>query len=432
MLAFTSNFASQFKVVNSDSSRMIQDHLHRPYEFGIKHYAAPIKYDARSFIERNLDKIPADLLNCACQSTNPLIRKEFKHLASVLEAPKSGGLKKRSEATKHLVITKFKHQLTSLMGLIEKSRTRYIRCVKPNKEMKPKIMDHSHTVSQLESAGLVTAIVISRESFPNRLPYELVMERFRFLAYMFSDCHLDSGDIKVDAENLLNHLLAGVTADSHQGKVKPFACGKTRVYFRAGALEIIETTRQDHYAKSAIKLQAWFRSLRSRQRYLTLKRGMVCLQSYVRCWLARTVFARQVKSAITMQCFARKCAAEKELLRRRQNHASTVIQTRSVHSLPFNYSLFSFLIIELVASCYRWRGIKPREKFKSIRKAAIKIQCLNRMVVGRKVFLVKKKERDEQKAMETRMSVIQQTFDDATVQGTVFSVDEGLLDEVET
>ena len=36
------NFVYKFKVVNSDSIRMIQDHLHRPYEFGIQHYAAPI------------------------------------------------------------------------------------------------------------------------------------------------------------------------------------------------------------------------------------------------------------------------------------------------------------------------------------------------------------------------------------------------------
>ena len=103
---------------------MIQDHLHRPYEFGIRHYAAPIKYDARKFMERNLDKIPTDLMRCACQSTNPLIREEFQRLSSALEVPKSSGPKKRSEATKHLVVTKFKHQLTSLMGLIEKSRTR--------------------------------------------------------------------------------------------------------------------------------------------------------------------------------------------------------------------------------------------------------------------------------------------------------------------
>jgi len=325
------NFVYKFKVVNSDSNRMIQDHLHRPYEFGIRHYAAPIKYDARMFIERNLDKIPTDLLKCACQSTNPLIQGEFQTLSSALEAPKvGGGPKKRSEATKHLVVTKFRQQLTSLMSLIELSRTRYIRCVKPNKSASPRILDHSHTVSQLESAGLVTAIVISRESFPNRLSYELVMERFRFLEFKFPGCRINSGDIKVDTENLLDHLLAGVTSHSHKGKVKPFACGKTRVYFRAGALEQIESLRQEYYAKGAITIQAWIRSLLSRQQFLISKRGTILLQSQARCWLARISFQRMVQSAVIMQCFTRKYLAAKELSRRRRNHASTIIQARYV------------------------------------------------------------------------------------------------------
>lgn len=332
----------QFKLVNFNSSCIIQDHLHRPYEFGIRHYAAPIKYDARRFIERNLDKIPIDLLNCACRSTNPLIREEFLQLSATLADPKSKGPSMRSDASKHFVFTKFKHQLTSLMTAIEKSRTRYIRCVKPNKDMTPKIMDHSHTVSQLESAGLITAIVISRESFPNRLSYELVMERFRFLQYKLGPTfHLDSGDIKVDVETLLSHLLAGMTADTHQGKAKLFSCGKTNVYFRIGALESIETKRQNYYAKGAIVLQAWFRSLAVKRPYLKLKHGVILLQSGSRCYLARTAFARQLRCVVTLQCFARKCYARKELVHRRKERASTVIQSRKVN-LHSHYCLFYF------------------------------------------------------------------------------------------
>ena len=55
------------------------------------------------------------------------------------------------------------------------------------------------------------------------------------------------------------------------------------------------------------------------------------------------------------------------------------------------------------------------------------------MILCKKALALKKEERDEHHVMEHRMSVIQQNFDDATtLQGTVFSVDEGLLDEVET
>jgi len=196
--------------------------------------------------------------------------------------------------------------------------------------------------------------------------------------------------------------------DSHMGQVEAFTCGKTSIYFRTGALERLETIRQDYYAERAIQLQAWYRSLVARQQFSTLKRGMILLQCEVRCQQAFVAFTRKVRSAVTVQCFVRECLAVKELSRRRMNHASTVIQTR-------------------------WRGMKPREQFTTVRKAAVRLQCFNRMVLGKKEAALKKKERDEHQTINKRMSVIQQTFDDATtIQGTVFSVDEGLLDEVET
>jgi hypothetical protein len=37
------SFVYKLKVVNSDSSRLLQDKLHYPYEFAVHHYAAPIK-----------------------------------------------------------------------------------------------------------------------------------------------------------------------------------------------------------------------------------------------------------------------------------------------------------------------------------------------------------------------------------------------------
>ena len=402
------NFVYKFNLVNSDSISLIQNPLHRNYEFEIRHYAAPIKYDARKFIERNLDKIPVDLMKCACKSTNPLIREEFQQLSSKLEEPKTGGPKKRSEATKHFVVTKFRQQLTSLMSLIEGSRTRYIRCVKPNKSNLPKIMDHSHTVSQLESAGLVTAITISKESFPNRLSYELVLERFRFLSYKYDDCRLGRGSARKDAEELLNQLLKGVYTDTQSGKAKAFACGRTKVYFRAGALEIIETIRQEHYAKAAIRLQAWFRPILLRRQFKKIKRGVILLQSELRRMLAVKRLAQKLRSALVIQCFVRKTLASLEVTRLRENHAATIIQTG-------------------------WRGIKPRVDFNNSRAKSVMIQSLARMMLAKKAVSNKRKEREEQAAVDTRMSIIQQNFDDATTAdgGTVFSVDEGLLEEVE-
>jgi myosin heavy subunit len=227
---------------------------------------------------------------------------------------------------------------------------------------------------------------------------------------MFDSCQLGCGDIKKDAETLLSNLLKGVSSETHSGKVKAFACGKTKVYFRAGALEIIETIRQEHYAKAAIRLQAWIRPILLKQNYLKARLGMVLLQSEVRRLIASKAFTKKRQSALVMQCFVRKTLAFLELTRRRENHASTVIQTT-------------------------WRGMKPRVEFSIIRSQIIRIQSVARMLMGKKALSIKRKEREDQDAMDTRMNIIQQNFDDATTVnggGTVFSVDEGLLEEVET
>ena len=78
--------------------------------------------------------------------------------------------------------------------------------------------------------------------------------------------------------------------------------------------------------------------------------------------------------------------------------------------------------------------MKPLGEFKTLRKGIIRIQCFLRMTLCRQAFELKKKEHSEHRVLERRMSTVQQTFEDATTlqgTGTVFSVDEGLLDEVE-
>jgi myosin-5 len=269
-------------------------------------------------------------MTVASRSKNPFISDQFQLLMDNEAGSKNTTVKKRSEATKNLVTSKFRGQLTSLMTLIETSRTRYIRCVKPNKTMMPRVLDHPYTVSQLESAGLVTAIVISRESFPNRLSYELIMERFKFLCYKFHDIKLGSGDLKVDSKILLSYLLAGITVNTHKGKVAPFECGKTKVYFRVGALERIETIRQEHYAERAIVLQTWVRGMQSKQKYSRVKYLVVLLQSEFRRWSACRSYAKTVQSAICVQCFIRKVIATIELQHRRREYSATLIQARYV------------------------------------------------------------------------------------------------------
>lgn len=48
------SFVYKLKVVNSDSRCMVNDKLHYPYEFAIRHYAAPIKVSSIMLMAKNL------------------------------------------------------------------------------------------------------------------------------------------------------------------------------------------------------------------------------------------------------------------------------------------------------------------------------------------------------------------------------------------
>ena len=221
------SFVYKIKMVHSDSDHLIQKKLDGPTTFGLQHYAGPVYYDAAAFVESNTDRLPPDLLECACRSSNDLIRGEFVKIAEASKQMAGTPRKRGGSSMRQTVVTKFKSQLTQLMKSIESTRTRYIRCIKPNPIMAPGITHHRTTTTQLVCAGLVTAIAISRESFPNRLRYDVMSERFRCLVPSVKDAsgaRVRHPDLRSEVEHILVTVL--FVTDKRDA---PYACGKTKV-----------------------------------------------------------------------------------------------------------------------------------------------------------------------------------------------------------
>ena len=105
-------------------------------EFGVRHYAGAVVYHVEGFLEKNKDTLVGDLSNLMSTSSNSLAKFLFTAANdNAEETRKSGGAKQNrrgSSITAATVATKFKRQLTSLMGAIEKTSVQYVRCVKPN------------------------------------------------------------------------------------------------------------------------------------------------------------------------------------------------------------------------------------------------------------------------------------------------------------
>lgn len=305
---------------------------YRDYEFGINHYAGQVVYDANSFVQKNMDTLPTDLLECVKKSSNSLICEEFskKAVEPIRSSPKpTRGRRAGGSISSQTVWTKFKTQLLSLMENISSTRTRYIRCVKPNQKKQPKIMEPLSTVEQLRCAGVVAAVTISRAAFPNRLPHHVVLEKFSSLVTgsqkieYHKDENKSDDEYKKDVIVVLSTLFANFPAKEDNSK--EFVCGKTKVYFKAGALEFLEQERMNAMAHRIIVIQRYFRGYIERSKYVSLRSITIKVQAKARCTMYRRRYRTFRMAAIVCQSFVRTFIAKNELLRLKREWSATML-----------------------------------------------------------------------------------------------------------
>jgi hypothetical protein len=372
--------------------------LHAKTEFGISHFAGPVTYEAAMFMERNTDKLQRGLLSLAAMSSNALIQAEFKSQLEEHVVNDTAGVVKK-KATSMTLLEKFRNQLRDLMAAMEGSQTRYIRCIKPNNTMAPKVIDQLMVFRQLQCAGLVTAIDLSRGIFPNKLPYVQVEERFA--------CLMNSGHLHATRDMELHdkvHLMVSILfaplierfGDNNFSM--PFACGKTRVYFRSGALETLEALRQEFLSKYAILLQRWDRKLRVEHRYSRFRKAVIQMQSLQRTHLARSLYRKTKQAVTSIQTWVRLLSAMSRYQQSKKaaivlgawgrsriclirfhamKRAATILETwgRS-HIVSTRFNRTKKTIMSLQA---RTRGYPERARFQTMRAATVAVQTWARV-----------------------------------------------------
>jgi len=364
-----SSYVYKVKMVHKTSTAFVKERINHPFEFSVHHFAGNVKYTAKKFIEKNTDVLPLDLVQAMSNSTNTIIAGEFKTMANAMtELRKS---RRRSSSGGSTVISKFKIQLKILMDNISNAKTRYIRCIKPNEIGKPLVLNHTMTMNQLVSAGLVTAIIISRESFPDSLGYRDCVLRFRCLA---ASNFKEGRDERNTAELLLKRLLRGRDQVIGGEVIRPFACGKTKIFFRTGMLELIESERQRLYRQSATAMQKSARRFVCKRRYRAIIRANKILQAWWRGASIRRLFLRKIAAILTLQCFIRCTFARLEFLRRKRYRAVTLIQSGWRMKLSRSYFRQCIEAIKTIQ-----RIVKKRSKRSSIKYSLEEVMKQARM-----------------------------------------------------
>ncbi|GKY95842.1 hypothetical protein MPSEU_000544800 [Mayamaea pseudoterrestris] len=245
-------FVQKALQMNQKSPCLIVNKMDR-MSFGIHHYAGKVMYDADQFVSRNQDTLPTDLEDLCKLSDNFIISAKLDTMDEG-PAPSGRGVRRaKSNLVAPTVWGKYKTQLASLMGNLRKTNSRYIRCIKPNMVKKPVLMEHLPTVEQLRCAGVVAAVTLSRSAFPNRLDNQVTRFRYatqwdgaKFPSKRNSSMTPEEA-LRADCDAILTCALKGKEFKDDRGKVvKMFVVGKTRSYFRAGALEYLEANRLEN------------------------------------------------------------------------------------------------------------------------------------------------------------------------------------------
>ena len=212
--------------------------------FKIKHYAKVVQYTVGTFIQKNMDSCPAELLGlmasssfasrCSLFSFDPDVDELYEDIsAGITDAVPSRlptGCKSRTQ--KFTMGKKFKIQMNSLCDLLNSTNCSFIRCVKPNHSMTPGIFEHRFVVEQIRSLGIVQTCEVLRQGLPARVQFTEIEAIYRVHFYGVNSALTE----KMTGRDFTEAVLWAFGLSRSDYKL-----GKSRVFFNINALNDMNT-----------------------------------------------------------------------------------------------------------------------------------------------------------------------------------------------
>ncbi|NWQ66618.1 MYO3B protein, partial [Neopipo cinnamomea] len=136
--------------------------------FSITHYAGKVQYAARGFLEKNRDTLPASVRGLFISSVTPLLVPLHIH-----HEPRTTLARVKCGDEAHVL----RHSLMVLMERLYSANPHFVRCIKPNSQKEPGVVDNQMVLLQLRYNGLLETIRIRRDGFSWRPFFEEFAER---------------------------------------------------------------------------------------------------------------------------------------------------------------------------------------------------------------------------------------------------------------
>ena len=359
-------------------------------QFGVFHYAGLVEYDTDGFVEKNKDELPREATDLLLSSSSEFV----KQLAGIISSSAAPEPPKGARAGPKKSVTvggHFSKQLAELRGKIDLTSPHYVRCLKPNGALVPDHFDPLMIVQQLRCAGVVEAVRVSRVGYPQRYNHAQFVTRYRNLGLreMAKAAKLSR---KVKPVVTLVDVIAKKMVEmdspspSHTDKKSKtevkvdllevgIQVGKTKVFLRRRAFDILEKMRKDYMATAAVKVQAIARGYIQLRLYREESAASLQLQCWVRIIIAKRKVqtVREMINARRIQSAYRRHAGRRDYLlvlavsrwcQRRHRGAIGRVRFNELNGVR------KAIVIQS-----NWRSVPHRRRYQKMRTSVVVVQC---------------------------------------------------------
>lgn len=290
-------------------------------EFRLIHYAGDVTYNINGFLEKNNDLLFRDLKDAMSKASN--------HIVNAIFPSKEQESMKRPETA----ITQFKSSLNNLIEILMDKEPSYIRCIKPNDIKQAGVFDETLVNHQVKYLGLMENLRVRRAGFAYRRVFEKFLQRYKSL------CNQTwphwRGNSKDGVQVLVNAL--GYSRDEYR-------LGKTKIFIRfPKTLFQTEDAFQAKKHELATKLQAKYKGILQRRRYVHQRACIIKIQAWVRRYQAQILANKRRQAAVVVsrlvKGFLTRNGPESELNRKFLQIAKAEWLKRLAKSLPQNILL---------------------------------------------------------------------------------------------
>mmetsp|Transcript_75596 Transcript_75596/g.149412 ORF Transcript_75596/g.149412 Transcript_75596/m.149412 type:complete len:1015 (+) Transcript_75596:70-3114(+) len=316
--------------------------------FAIAHYAGEVIYDIESFLEKNTDKLHADIINLLKSSRMPLLKTLFSDplFAGDKAAPGSGikaspqraAVSSRGKATSDrakqnvTVSMMFRQQLEQLVQDLNKTHPSYIRCIKPNANKQAHDFDSLDVRRQLRCAGMLEAIRIRKAGYSVRLQFKEFFNRFRLLCPLITagTRSRSDPDFKELSRRLLMQMEARYVAEKQPLEEKTWQIGRSKVFLKDELQKRLEKSMGESVKAFVVRIQKRWRGYAQRKQYIAMRKAAEYMNTAFRTFVAKERYKevkQRYKAAVMLQAGLR--TAQRRIVHLQRCQGAILLQRRA-------------------------------------------------------------------------------------------------------